>query len=119
LPVSSDTYLYFQREPIAHKTQEILKSGRFATRCVLDLHGMNEMQAEHALSEWLIHCHRKKDRFGVIVHGKGNNASDNTPILKNFVNWWLRNQPQIAALCSAQAADGGTGAVYVLMGSNS
>ena len=45
-----------------------------------------------------------------IIHGKGIDS-----ILKTCVNGWLRQIPEVLAFCSAPAAQGGNGAVLVLL----
>jgi DNA-nicking Smr family endonuclease len=50
-----------------------------------------------------------------IVHGKGYNSWQNQPVLKIQLNKWLRQCDEVLAFCSARQADGGTGAVYVLI----
>ncbi len=47
------------------------------------------------------------------LHGKGSARSQ--PILKNHVVAWLKQCSQVSALHSAQAKDGGAGALYVLL----
>lgn len=50
-----------------------------------------------------------------IVHGKGNGSRHRGPVLKQKLNYWLRQRDEVLAFCSARPVDGGTGAVYVLL----
>jgi DNA-nicking Smr family endonuclease len=50
-----------------------------------------------------------------IVHGKGLRSSQKGPVLKNKVAGWLQQRDEVLAYASARPADGGTGAVYVLL----
>jgi DNA-nicking Smr family endonuclease len=50
-----------------------------------------------------------------IVHGKGLRSGPNGPVLKQRVDQWLRRFEAVLAFVSARQADGGTGAVYVLL----
>jgi len=113
--ISAHLPMYFQRPEITAKQMTQLSRGQFATRCIIDLHGLTEQQAEDQLTAWLAHCRHRSDRYALIIHGKGLGSQTQHPVLKNFVNWWLRNQPRILAFTSAQIADGGTGAVYALL----
>jgi DNA-nicking Smr family endonuclease len=97
------------------KRLQRLRSGNFSTRCVIDLHGLSENAAEQKLTDWLARCRHRTDHYALIIHGKGIGGNAEYPVLKNFVNWWLRNQPRVLAFCSALPSDGGTGAVYVLL----
>lgn len=98
-----------------HKLSQ-LRQGNFTTRCIIDLHGLSETQASEVLAQWMARCRLRSDRFALIIHGKGFGSDQQEPVLKNFINWWLRNHARVLAFCSAQEADGGTGAVYVLLG---
>lgn len=112
--VQAQTTLYFQRPEANRKQVNALLQGRFATRCLVDLHGLTEAQADEKMQQLLQTCRLKTDRYALIVHGKGLGSGGEQPILKNWLNWWLRNQSRVMAFCSAQPQDGGTGAVYVL-----
>ncbi|MGD8310820.1 MAG: Smr/MutS family protein, partial [Chromatiales bacterium] len=48
-----------------------------------------------------------------IIHGKGGVRGQ--PVLKQKVDQWLPQHPDVLALCSAPSWDGGTGAAYVLL----
>jgi len=50
-----------------------------------------------------------------IVHGKGLRSPGREPVLKELVRNWLANRPEVLAYCQARAADGGAGAVIVLL----
>ena len=51
-----------------------------------------------------------------IIHGKGRGSGQRGPVLKSAVNRWLRRFDTVRAFCSARKMDGGTGALYVLLG---
>ena len=50
-----------------------------------------------------------------IVHGKGLHGDSNAPVLKNLVDRLLRHRADVLAFHSAPPAQGGTGAVLVLL----
>ncbi|MDH5572217.1 MAG: Smr/MutS family endonuclease, partial [Gammaproteobacteria bacterium] len=66
-------------------------------------------------NELFHYCHAHRIRCVRIIHGKGYGSVSQQPVLKQFVNYWLRQREDIMAFCSARQADGGTGAVYVLL----
>lgn len=113
--VQAHCTLSFQDHAVTAKQLTRLRRGDFSTPCVIDLHGLSESKAEERLVQWLLRCRHKSPRYALIIHGKGLGSTTNDPILKNFVNWWLRNQPRILAFSSALPADGGTGAIYALL----
>ncbi len=50
-----------------------------------------------------------------IVHGKGLRSPGREPVLKELVRHWLARRQEVLAYCQARAADGGGGAVTVLL----
>ncbi|MCH9743188.1 MAG: Smr/MutS family protein [Proteobacteria bacterium] len=113
--VQAECALVYQRTNLANKQVNSLRKGQFATRCVIDLHGLNETQAEVRMQDWLKNCRHRTDRYALVIHGKGLGNTDAQPVLKNWLNWWLRNQPRILAFHTAQPNDGGAGALYLLL----
>lgn len=111
----SETPLIFQRCAIPSKQLNALKKGNFSTRCIIDLHGLTEAQAEETMKHTLQRCHLRTDRYLLVIHGKGLSSSSEHPVLKNWLNWWLRNQSRVLAFHTAQLSDGGSGALYVLI----
>lgn len=92
-----------------------LKSGKYASQAEVDLHGLTLKQAKSELSAFLKHAQAERHLCVTIIHGKGRRDIEQGPKLKPAVNQWLRFNSQVLAFCSARAADGGTGAVYVLL----
>ncbi len=88
--------------------------GEIPRSACLDLHGMTVDQARLAVLEFLLMSQKAGFRCVQIIHGKGK-LSQTVPKLKNHVNYWLAQFPGVLAFSSAQARDGGTGGVYVLL----
>lgn len=95
-----------------------LRRGRWVTQAALDLHGLNRDEARLAVSEFLAECGEAGLRCLRIVHGKGLGSPGREPILKRLVLGWLTQRREILAFCQARAADGGAGAVIVLLQPN-
>jgi DNA-nicking Smr family endonuclease len=93
-----------------------LRRGQYAIEAELDLHGMTRTQAERALSELLRHARERRLGCVRIIHGKGRRSSNEGPVLKPAVAGWLRRREDVLAFCSARPVDGGSGALYVLLG---
>jgi DNA-nicking Smr family endonuclease len=53
-----------------------------------------------------------------IIHGKGLGSGPKGPVIKQKLGGWLRQRKNVLAFCSARPVDGGTGALYVLLGKN-
>jgi DNA-nicking Smr family endonuclease len=92
-----------------------LRRGRWVTQEKLDLHGMNRDEARHAVSTFLVECRQHHHRCVRIVHGKGLSSPGREPVLKKLVLGWLSQRREVLAFCQARAAEGGAGAVLVLL----
>ncbi len=95
-----------------------LRRGEFAYQAMIDLHGMSAGAARIAVERFILHSLAEGHREVLIVHGRGLNSKDNVPVLKERLKSWLargRIGRGILAFTSARPADGGTGALYVLL----
>lgn len=111
--VSSDDSISYARDGLQHKMLRKLHQGQYNVEAALDLHGKTVEEARESLSEFLHQCQQRGFRHVLIIHGKG--RGNTKPILKNKLNHWLRQTGQVIAFCSAQAKDGRSGALYVLL----
>ena len=81
----------------------------------LDLHTFRPGEVSSLLPEYFAEC-RKRGLLRVrIIHGKGLGSVNKTPVLKNKVRNWLVQKNEVIAFCQARAADGGSGALMVLL----
>jgi DNA-nicking Smr family endonuclease len=95
-----------------------LRRGDFAWQRWIDLHGMIAPDARAAVERFLQGAFRDGLRCVLIVHGKGMNSKDQTPVLKERLKTWLargRVGKVVLAFSSARQVDGGAGALYVLL----
>ncbi|PJK08533.1 SMR domain protein [Lysobacteraceae bacterium NML08-0793] len=109
--------LVYRRDEVPPRTLKRLARGEFAAVDELDLHGIDSRSAENWLREFLRHA--VQEGFGCvrIIHGKGRYSAEGVPVLKNLVDRMLRQRADVLAFHSAPAAQGGTGAVLVLLAS--
>ena len=95
-----------------------LQAGQFSPESHLDLHGMNAQQAFDALIGFFRAAYFKGQRTVLVVPGRGLNSPHGIPILREKVQEWFTQDPLkrvILAFCTARPADGGAGALYVLL----
>ena len=97
-----------------------LKRGEIAVQEELDLHGADAREAEQLLRAFLHDARQHGVGCVRIIHGKGLHgaasiASSGMPVLKNLVDRMLRHRADVLAFHSAPPAQGGTGAVLVLL----
>ncbi len=105
----------FRRDQITVRTLRKLRRGAFRLDDELDLHGLTRAEAKPALREFLNGAAACGHRVVRIVHGKGRGSGPRGPVLKHAVAAWLARSDSVLAYVSARAADGGTGALYVLL----
>lgn len=92
-----------------------LRRGQFSVRAEIDLHDMTSAVAREAIRQFLDES-RREDRLCVrIVHGKGLRSKAQGPVLKQLTDTLLRRRADVLAFTSARPAQGGTGAVIVLL----
>jgi len=92
-----------------------LRRGRWVVQADVDLHGLNRDEARWQVAEFLADCLRRGQRCVRIVHGKGLGSPGREPVLKRLVLGWLTQRREVLAFCQARAAEGGAGAVRVLL----
>lgn len=115
LDVESGDELAWRRDGVPESTLRRLRRGQYAVRDEIDLHGMTQDEAHHALTAFLAEAGKQDRRCLRIIHGKGRGSGHRGPVLKSAVNRWLRRHAAVRAFCSARRTDGGTGALYVLL----
>lgn len=114
-PVSAEDFLQFARPGLQTRVIQRLRRGEFTIAAMLDLHGLDAVEAQKMLQHFLAHALEKHWRCVQVIHGKSARGEQAIPLLKNSVNYWLRTYAAVLAFCSSKASDGGTGAVYVLL----
>jgi DNA-nicking Smr family endonuclease len=95
-----------------------LRRGDFAVQGHVDLHGMTRDEAKRAVEAFLRSSRNAGKRCVVVVHGRGLHSKDQLPVLKEALRTWLstaRFARHVLAFATARPADGGAGAVYVLL----
>jgi DNA-nicking Smr family endonuclease len=112
--VNSDSVLTYCKQSIPRRRLHQLKSGQIPWQARLDLHGLRPDAARESLCHFIAHQLQLENRCLLIIHGKGGLYGE-APILKNHVNHWLQQLPEVLAFHSALARDGGSGALYVLL----
>jgi DNA-nicking Smr family endonuclease len=105
----------FLRPGLARTVLRDLRRGRWVVQDQLDLHGATRVEAQPLLVEFLAHALKRGLRCVRIVHGKGLGSPGREPVLKGLVRNWLAQRAEVLAYCQARAAEGGAGALVVLL----
>lgn len=113
--LDTDDELSFARNGIGQDTVRKLRRGHWVTQAQLDLHGLRTDEARDALALFLRLAIRRGHRCVRVIHGKGLGSVNREPVLKKKVRNWLQQKQEVLAFCQARAADGGAGALMVLL----
>ena len=84
----------------------------------IDLHGMSAGEARSHLAVFLRTMRARGERCVLVIHGKGEHSPGGLPVLRGEIAAWLSqgaSSEHVAAFATASDADGGEGAVYVLL----
>ncbi|MBV6417974.1 MAG: putative DNA endonuclease SmrA [Steroidobacteraceae bacterium] len=114
--IESGDELVFRRTGVQETVLRKLRRGEFRVEAEIDLHGLTAVAARAELRAFLASAIARRLRCVRIVHGKGLRSGQRGPVLKHTVNGLLRQVGAVLAFTSARQVDGGTGAVYVLLG---
>ena len=113
--MESDEALSYARTGIGPDVLKKLRRGEWVIQDQLDLHGLRTDEAREAVGLFLRNAVRKGMRCVRIIHGKGLGSVNKEPVLKSKVRNWLVQKNEVMAFCQARAADGGSGALIVLL----
>lgn len=113
--LDTDEALSFRRPGIGRDVTHKLRKGDWSIQREIDLHGLRSDEARVALAEFIRLAHRQGLRCLRVVHGKGLGSPGKTPVLKSKVHSWLVQKNQVMAFVQAKPAEGGAGALVVLL----
>ena len=101
--------------PLTQKDRRRLSRGAWEVDSRIDLHGMRQATAFHALIGFLRHAQARGDRVALVITGKGRSGED-AGALRRLVPEWL-SRPEFRSLIlgleEASRRHGGGGALYV------
>lgn len=113
--LSTDADLSYTRPGIGPDVARKLRLGHWTIQAEVDLHGLRIDEARDALGRFIRETQKKGLRCVRVVHGKGLGSPGKTPILKTRVLSWLAQKNEVLAYVQAKPAQGGAGALVVLL----
>jgi DNA-nicking Smr family endonuclease len=116
--LDTDDNLSYVRQGVGIDVAKKLRKGHWVIQAQLDLHGLRRDDARETLGEFLRKCLRQGFRCVRVIHGKGHGSINKEPVLKQKVKNWLVQKEEVLAFSQATAADGGSGALIVLLRSS-
>jgi len=113
--LDTDDQLSFRRPGVNVDVTQRLRKGDWSIQRQLDLHGLRTDEAREALGAFIRDAWRQGLRCLRVVHGKGLGSPGKTPVLKGRVQSWLVQKNEVLAFVQARPAEGGAGALVVLL----
>jgi len=107
--------LAYLRPGLSRQVLRKLRSGQWALQDTLDLHGLRWEEARALLAQFIAQAVKRGHRCLLIIHGKGRRSKNQEPVLRGKVAGWLAQRAEVLAFSQARPADGGSGAVAVLL----
>jgi DNA-nicking Smr family endonuclease len=108
--------------PLERRLKRDLSRGRAAIDDALDLHGLNQAEAHHALRSFLFTAQARGAKVVIVVTGKGKvgvssgSWMDEPGVLRRLAPHWLRESDLRSVVLGFEEAGrthGGSGALYV------
>ncbi|UZD55923.1 Smr/MutS family protein [Caldimonas aquatica] len=113
--LDTDESLSFRRPGVGPDVVRRLRRGEWVIQRQIDLHGLRRDEAREQLAEFLREAVKAGLRCVRVVHGKGNGSPGREPVLKAKVKSWLVQKDEVIAFTQARPAEGGAGALVVLL----
>ena len=113
--LDTDDTLSFRRPGMGPDVLRKLRRGGWSIQGQIDLHGLRRDDARDKLAEFIREAHKTGWRCVRVVHGKGLGSPGKTPVLKGRVQGWLIQKKEVLAFAQARPAEGGAGALMVLL----
>lgn len=111
----TDEQLSFRRPGLGPDVVRKLRQGHWSIQRQIDLHGLRTDGARQALGSFIREAHALGLRCVRVVHGKGLGSPGRAPVLKGRVQRWLVQKTEVLAFVQARPAEGGAGALVVLL----
>ena len=111
----TDDELSFRRPGVGPDVLRKLRRGEWVIQDAVDLHGCRTDEARELLAAFLREAIKRGLRCVRVVHGKGLGSKDRQPVLKGKTRVWLAQRDEVIAFCQARPAEGGSGALVVLL----
>ncbi|WP_454907415.1 Smr/MutS family protein [Variovorax gossypii] len=110
-----DDAMSFRRPGIGTDVTARLRKGDWSIQAQVDLHGLRSDEAREALGSFIRNAYKQGLRCVRVVHGKGLGSPGKQPVLKTKTQRWLIQKNEVLAFVQAKPAEGGAGALVVLL----
>ncbi|MDR5898288.1 DNA endonuclease SmrA [Halomonas vilamensis] len=107
--------IMFCREGIQQGVLDKLKHGGYSVQAQIHLNRRPLAECRRLLFPFIHDAYAHELRSILIVHGRGRDIESPANILRSYVAKWLMQFDEVQAYISAQSADGGLGATWVML----
>lgn len=105
----------FYRRGLPPDLARKLRRGNMRVQASVDLHELGVDEARETVTAFLQEAARRGQRVLRIIHGVGYGRADGQGVLKNLVPRWLKQHRETMCYVEAPFAQGGNGALLVLL----
>jgi len=105
----------YRASGIASQALRRLRREGDGIRECLDLHGLTRDQARLMLKQFIDQACLNGVRCVRIIHGQGYGSAGGASVLRYLTRHWLTQMPQVSGFVTPNPAQGGKGAVLVLL----
>jgi DNA-nicking Smr family endonuclease len=113
--LDDDPTLSYSRDGVGPDVVRKLRKRHWPVQDELDLHDMTRDTARDQVGDFLRRAMSRGLRCVRVIHGKGYGSAGGEPVLRPIVRSWLVQKDEVVAFCVANKADGGHGALIVLL----
>lgn len=113
--LDTDDALSFRQRAVGPDVVRKLRNGAWSVQAECDLHGLRRDAARDRLRDFVQAALQSGLRCVRVVHGKGLGSPGGESVLKQDAKAWLSRRADVLAWTHARAADGGHGALIVLL----
>ncbi|HEX4858629.1 MAG TPA: Smr/MutS family protein [Usitatibacteraceae bacterium] len=113
--IDSGDLIHFLRPGLPAEVLRKLRHRHWVCQASIDLHGLTGAAAKIEMARFLGHARHQGLRCVRIIHGRGNRSPHPIAVLRNTIRRALTRRDEVLAFCDAAPADGGEGAVEVLL----
>jgi DNA-nicking Smr family endonuclease len=107
--------LEYRRDGIQQGVVDRLRHGGYAAQARLHLLRRPLAECRRALPTFIQEAYAHDLRSVLIVHGRGREIDSAPNVLRSYLAKWLAQFDEVQAFVSAQPADGGLGATWVML----
>ncbi len=110
-PMNKNKPLEYVAYKVDRSVLTLLDEAPFPAQYEVDLHGHTVDEAANAIAMLFQVMNERRLTHIRIIHGIGRHSKHGRPLLKAYINRWLKGNPDIVAFASARRSDGGVGVV--------